>query len=184
MHTCHQSNAAIAYVYFDYKNREAQTADYVVRTILKQLLVQLDVIPRDLEAVYDDCCSQFKQPEKSLYIRQLLSVKARFSSVYILLDALDECTDATLENIVNLVCQLKDSGVRVFSTFRPNLIGLGDQLNVSVMHSIYAHNEDIRNYVSIQLDEKWCHNKCFKPQIINQLAKGAEGKSVSISLVC
>lgn len=52
--TIHQPNACLAYLYFDYKNREAQSGDHVIRTLLKQLLLSSDLIPRELEASYDD----------------------------------------------------------------------------------------------------------------------------------
>ena len=56
----------------------------------------LDVIPHDREVIYDECCSRAIASEIAMFIRQLLSVGARFSSVYIVLDALDECSDASL----------------------------------------------------------------------------------------
>ena len=61
-------DASIAYIYFDYKNRAAQKGDYIVRTILKQLLLSLNVIPKDLEAVYDKCLSRLKTPQDSMFI--------------------------------------------------------------------------------------------------------------------
>lgn len=138
MSMCHRHNASIAYIYFDYKNREAPTADYVVRTILKQLLLSLDVIPHDLGIVYNDCFSRSKTPEKAMFMRQLFSVASPFASVYIMLHALDERSDATLQDVIHLVCQLKDSAFKVFCIFRPKLITLGDQLNVLLIHSIHA----------------------------------------------
>ena len=40
--TVHQPNACVAYIYFDYKNGEAQTGEYVIGILLKQLLYSLD----------------------------------------------------------------------------------------------------------------------------------------------
>src|SRR6266496_4279901 len=48
-------NICVAYVYFDYKSSSLQTADNVVRSLLKQLLCRINLIPRDLEDLYDDC---------------------------------------------------------------------------------------------------------------------------------
>lgn len=45
-----QSDACVAYLFFDYKNREAETGNHVVRSLLKQLLLPLDLIPPALEA--------------------------------------------------------------------------------------------------------------------------------------
>ena len=154
-----------------------QTADYVVRTLLKQLLFTLDLIPRELEDVYDDCCfHKQKAPDRTFFTRHLLSATGKFSSVYIMLDALDECTSGTLDNTINIIRQLKDSWIKVFCTFRPILINIGDRLDISTIYSIGAHEEDIRNYLSIRLNKEWRHDKCFLERIINQLAECAEGK--------
>ena len=91
--------------------------DYIVRIILKQLLLPLDTVPRDLEAIYDDCCARFKSPESAVFIRQLLSVATKFSSVYVILDALDESSSTTLEDTIQLIHQFKDSRIKVFCTF-------------------------------------------------------------------
>ena len=156
----------------------------MVRTLLKQILVSLDWIPSNLERVYDDCCSRLKSPDKEFLLRQLLSTAANFSSVYILLDALDECSPGTLEETITLIRLFKESGFKVFCTFRPNLIDLGDRLDVPTIHSIGAHDEDIRNYLSIRLTNEWRHAKSFREQIIDRLAKNAEGKSVPHLFIC
>jgi hypothetical protein len=168
--------SCVAYIYFDYKIREAQTGNYVVRTILKQLLCALDAIPHDIEAVYDESSSRLKRPEKPFLIQQLLSAAAKFSTVYVMMDGLDECTKETLEDTITLIRQFKDSTIKVFSTFRPILINLGDQLDIPVIHSIRGHEEDIKNYLSTRLDKEWLHNTLLLPQIIDRLPEGADGK--------
>jgi hypothetical protein len=173
-----KSKTCVAYVYFDYKNMEAQTGDYVVRTLLKQLLLPLDSIPRELEAAYYEYRSRLTVPDQIFFVRQLLSTAAAFSSTYIILDALDECSTQTLDNVVSLVRQCQDAGMNVLCTFRPTLMDIAARLNTSTIHSISAHNEDIRNYLSIRLNKEWPHNLRFIPQIIERLAAGAEGQFV------
>src|SRR5439155_21899649 len=131
--------------YFDYKNQEAETGAHVIRTLLNQLLLPSDLIPPDLEKVYDECRSRQKSPEGPFFTQQLLSTAASFASVHILLDALDECTSRTLEDVIALIHQLKDPHVKWFCTFRPILIDLGERLNIPTIHSIDAHDEDLRN---------------------------------------
>ena len=174
----HQSDA-IAYIYFDFKNQEAQTVDKVVRTLFKQLLLHSNSIPPDLEEVYDDCHSRQQSPDRDFFNRQLVSTAATFSSVYIMFDALDECTSGTLEDIIGVIHKLKDGGVKVFCTFRPNLIDLGGRLNISNIQSIGAHDEDVRNYLSIRLNKEWRHDKSLGNEVIDPLVKGAHGKLIS-----
>ena len=174
----HQSDA-IAYIYFDFKNQEVQTGDNVVRTLLKQLLLPSDLIPPDLEKVYDDCYSRQKVPEEGIFYRQLLSMATTFSSVYVMLDALDECSSGALEDLIVLIRKLKGHGLKVFCTFRPNLIDLGERLDIPSIQSIGAHDEDVRNYLSIRLNKEWRHDKSLGNEVIDPLVKGAHGKLIS-----
>jgi hypothetical protein len=171
----HQYNACLAYLYFDYKNREAQSGDHVVRTLLKQLLLSSDLIPRELEASYDDYYSHFKTPDSAIFRRQLLSITTTFSLVYITLDALDECSSEALNDIFTLIHNFKDSGIKIFCTSRPHL-NLQEQLDTPFIHSIGAHDEDVRNYLSIRLNREWGHNKRFREPVIDRLTKDAKGK--------
>lgn len=177
MRRIHRSNSCIAYIYFDYKSEEKQTGDYIVRTLLKQLLSPLDLVPPELGEVYDSCCSEFKDPEKVVLSSQLLSATAKFSNVFIMLDALDECSNQTLKEVIDLIRRFKDSGIKVFCTFRP-FINIEDRLGVPI-HLIDAHDDDVRNYLSIRLNNEWCYDKCFLERIINRLTEDAKGKSVS-----
>ena len=176
--TIHQPNACLAYLYFDYKNREAQTGDHVIRTLLKQLLLSSDLIPRDLEASYDDYYSHFKTPDSAIFRRQLLSITTTFSSVYITLDALDECSSEALNDIFTLIHNFKDSGIKIFCTSRPHL-NLQERLDTPIIHSIGAHDEDVRNYLLVRLNKEWRHNKRFREPIIDRLTRDAKGKSVT-----
>ena len=137
------------------------------------------MIPRDLENVYDECRSRLRSPDNTFFVRQLLSTAANFTSIYIILDALDECSGATLEDTISLIRQFKNSGIKVFCTFRPILNNLRHRLDISTIYSMSAHDEDVRNYLSIRLNKEWRHNKCFLEQIIDRLTEGAEGKLVS-----
>lgn len=175
MNTIDEDKARIAYMYFDYKNREEQTGDNVVRTLLKQLLLPSNLIPRGLESLYDDRHHQHKKPEISKFSRQLLSISATFSSVYIMLDALDECSNDTLNDIFILVHELKNSGVKVFCTSRPQILDLEDRLQARGI-SIDAKDEDVRNYLIIRVNKEWRHNKSHQEPIINRLTQEAKGK--------
>jgi hypothetical protein len=173
--TIDKDKARIAYVYFDYKNREEQTGDNVIRTLLKQLLLPSNLIPRDLESLYDDCHCHHKNPEISIFTRQLLSISATFSSIYIMLDALDECSSDTLNDIFIIVRELKNSRVKVFCTSRPQILDLEDRLQTRSI-PIDAKDEDVRNYLTIRVNKEWRHNKCHQEPIINRLTQEAKGK--------
>lgn len=136
----------------------------------------MDTIPRDIEDRYNDCRSRSTHPDESYFVRQLLSSVSAFSSVHIMLDALDECTDKTLDYMITLIRQFKDFGIKVFCTSR-DIINLGDRLDVRPI-SIGAHDTDIRNYLSTRLNKEWQHDMRFLEEIIDGLTEYAKGKSV------
>lgn len=175
MSTIHEDRTRIAYMYFDYKNRENQTGEDVIRSLLKQILLPSKLIPRDIESIYEDFDIHHKHPDISIFTRQLLSISAKFSSIYIILDALDECSNETLNEILTFIQQFKNSGVRVFCTSRPHITNLGDNLETSIV-PIEADNEDVRNYLTIRVNQEWRHNEGFRARIIDQLTQGAKGK--------
>ena len=148
----------------------------MIRTLLKQLLCSLDSIPRELEKVYDDCSCSLKNPDKGFLTSQLISVAEKYPTVFIVLDALDECSKETFEDVITLIHRLKNSGIKVFCTFRPVFPDLGNRLSVLDIHTISAHEEDVRNYLLIQLSKKGRYNKNLTQKIIDRLAQGAEGK--------
>ena len=92
-----------------------------------------------------------------------------------MLDALDECGSETLNDIIALIRLFKNSGIKVFCTSRPHLMNLNEQLDTSII-LIDAHDEDVRNYLTIRLNKEWRHDQCFREQIIDRLAEGAKGK--------
>lgn len=101
-----------------------------------------------------------------------------------MLDGLDECTNETLEDAITFICRFKDSGIKTFCTFRPILINLGDRLGAQTIHSIDAHDEDIRNYLSLRLNKEWLHDNNCLEQIIDRLIQSAKGMLVSSSHHC
>jgi len=146
--------------------------------------VESEVIPSDLESHYDDCCSRLKSPDRTIFTQHLFSSITNFSSVYILFDALDECSDKALEEISALIHRLKDrKEVHVFCTSRPH-INVKDALNTHGVHLMYAHDDDVRNYLSIRLEKEWRHNPRFRKQIIDILTQAAKGKSGPSIRIC
>lgn len=73
-----------------------------------------------------------------------------------MLDALDEYSGETLDDILGLIHLFQISGIKVFCTSRPHICNLRDQLNTSIM-LIDARDENVRNYLIIRLNKEWHH---------------------------
>ncbi|KAL8884826.1 MAG: hypothetical protein Q9215_007210 [Flavoplaca cf. flavocitrina] len=92
----HDQNFALAYFYFAFDDQAFQSVEGLVRSIITQLCAQSTSIPHCVESLYNKCSEQRSQPtppsRESLrtVLNQLFCC---FKEVYIVLDALDECTD-------------------------------------------------------------------------------------------
>lgn len=169
-------DTCVAYMYFDYNNSTVQTLDNVIRALLKQLLCRLDLIPHDLEGFYDDCNRYSIKPDVSALTYYLISISNHFSSVFVMLDALDECATENYADIINLIRKLRESGLKILCTSRINVPNVRCQLGQPTLVEIKAHEDDVRNYLAIRLSKEWQYDDEFKQKISDTLAEKAAGK--------
>ncbi|KAL8892591.1 MAG: hypothetical protein Q9192_005592 [Flavoplaca navasiana] len=104
----HDQHFALAYFYFAFDDQAFQSVEGLIRSLITQLCAQSTSIPHCVEALYNKCSKQRSQPippsDDSLRI-VLSQLFGCFKAVYIVLDALDECTErhnliTALEKIV------------------------------------------------------------------------------------
>lgn len=122
--------------------------------LLKQVLVQSDSIPSGLETAYDEWRSRCKVPDNSAFTGQVIAACATFSSAFVVLDALDECSEESLESVIALIRRIKASGVNVFCTSRPHLVNLERQLENPTTVQICAYDDDVRKYLTKKLSKE------------------------------
>lgn len=187
MGTIEACHSRVVYVYFDYKNPKSQSGEDIIRCLLKQLLCRSNLVPRDVEALFDEFNNRSTSPNLPTFIRLFISLSSQFSTIYVMLDALDECSPENLKDVIALVGQLNDSNIKVFCTSRNYFPDLRNQLGALTILHIEADPDDLRNYLSIKLNEEWKFDDASKVIIKDKLADRAEGKldsSFCISLTC
>lgn len=151
------SKTAVAYVYFDYKNRETQNVLAVFTNLLRQILEQVAIIPKELELCYDSQPSQRK--ENNMSIDQCFSfmqtVCQGFDRVFLIFDALDECTAqddddneqrSKILTMIARVCRFAS----VFVTSRPH-INLTQEISDCACLEIRATESDMRAYLEARI---------------------------------
>ena len=84
-----KGNAAVAYIYCNYKEQN-QTAINLVASLLQQLVQGQSVISNDIIAIYRRHSRKQTRPSFAEYSELLESEAHRFSKVFIVIDALDE----------------------------------------------------------------------------------------------
>lgn len=168
-------------MYFDYKDREAQTAENVFRNLLRQLLTSLDIIPAEIEQAYDRAQKRFAKPDLNIFTSLFVSTSSNFSQVFVLFDGLDECAKENIDDVVEGINRLLDSPrIRILCTSRPHAVNLKTQLKPTTEIWIEASHEDIKNFLAKRL-EKWPYAGHLKMKIISTLSQMSKGMSVSSS---
>ncbi|KAF6815362.1 ankyrin repeat protein [Colletotrichum plurivorum] len=100
----------IAYIYFSYERRGEQNLDHVLSCLLKQLAqtaLNQSRLPESVRELVNKHWRWGTRPSFSELFQTLQSICAVFSSVFILIDALDECQAHVLSSLVSKLPELQ-----------------------------------------------------------------------------
>ena len=103
---CEQASGfGYAYYYFDFKESAKQNVENLYRSLLAQLSSQQEFVPPEVQDLYETAQTQSYTPKLEKIMRTLLAVLKQFDRAFILIDALDECSERALlmQHIQNLV---------------------------------------------------------------------------------
>jgi ATP/maltotriose-dependent transcriptional regulator MalT len=163
-------------VYFDYKAQQTQTAIDITTNILKQLLSKLDEIPAEVESLYEK--STWSRPDQTVFSGLLTLLAQKFSSIYVVFDALDECNDGETKDILKLFVKLQQSNFRLLISSRPHFYQLRTELRLETCTiEISAEESDLRNYITTRLDAGGNTSEKFKAKCF-ELINRVEGMQV------
>lgn len=85
--------AGLAFMYYKYQNRETQKFKDIVPALAKQLCRKKPVLPKVVKELYRQYSRQDQLPSQAKYQALLVEVLESFEQVFIVIDALDECSD-------------------------------------------------------------------------------------------
>lgn len=150
-----QSDTVVGYFYFDFNDVEKQSSRKAVRSLLFQFAQQARDGLQNVEQLYQKCGSGQQQPAEDMIRSLLRDIMGQIDSKYIVLDALDECTDR--EDLLTFICALVDSklpGLRILATSRPER-DIEERLRPITDHNINIQSAivdgDIRVYIRDRL---------------------------------
>jgi hypothetical protein len=146
----HDRKAKVVYIYFDYKSHESQTWIDIARSLLKQLLSQLAVIPDDLAEYVMECKSKSQPVDSNTVIEYLLSLSS-LSPVYAIFDAMDECSENNLRKVLKLFNKLQGLFRLLISTRHHLVQSLRDHIDDVQVINIKGDTDDVENYVRERL---------------------------------
>ncbi|MCJ1471194.1 hypothetical protein MMC07_009842, partial [Pseudocyphellaria aurata] len=143
-------DVAVAYVYCNYKAQVDQNTAGLLAAILKQLVQARPSFAEPVEKLHEKHAKRETKPSVEEIFRALQSVLAKYSSVYIAVDALDECPDrdGTRRQLLAKLRALQDrADLRLLATsrFNPNIVG---EFSAALTLEIRARDGDIKRYVA------------------------------------
>lgn len=182
-----QPTQSLGVAYFFFDGRDGRTELQLHNNLIRSLISQLSDarhggIPENLEKLHDKYKDQ--QPLDDELQEVLRHILNAFSSAYIVIDALDECTDRqkTLDWVNELFARTDQNlgkHLHMVVTSRPErdiekVFGMLDQPSIDVGET--TANKDIVTYLERQMGTQFQeYDVSTRNNIETKLRKGAEG---------
>ena len=110
------------YFYFDFSDFQKQNVNNMLYSFLAQL--SATSVPSEIRHLYDICGRGTREATINELSGTLISIMRQMNKIYIVIDALDECSDRkTLLQILKTWCEMKDINT-LFTSRREHDIGL------------------------------------------------------------
>lgn len=141
----------VSYFYFDFNDVEKQSSGKAIRSLLFQLALQTPDTFQKLEILYQKCNNGQQQPAEDVFPSMLREAVAFPGQKFIILDALDECTDReSLLFFIRKLVSTKPQGLHVLATSRKEK-DIEDELGSIAVPKIDIQSDivdtDIRIYI-------------------------------------
>lgn len=169
------------YCYFGEKDR--QTLLDITKSLLKQLSARCEGLDPQVVSAFSDDTSLTTESSETLFSAAL----SRFEKVFIVLDALDECSNEERRSIIKLLnrqMQLRGCCIKIFLTSRPE-IDLRHLLQSNLNHHINADDttKDITPFVTATVESHIADGKLLggnvtpmlKAYVIKTINENADG---------
>jgi ankyrin repeat domain-containing protein 50 len=151
--TIKQENVAVVYIYCTHRQQN-QTAGNLVASLLKQLIQQRTDIPGNIRDLYRHHRSRQTHPPLSEYSRLLQAELRHFLKVFIVIDALDECSEENRirEHFLAEVQKLSPM-VRLLVTSR-HMPDIERKFEGTAQLEIRASDEDVKRYLESRIESQ------------------------------
>jgi len=149
--TLKQENVAIAYIYCSYKEPN-QTAINLIGSLLRQLIHAQSTIPDDIVRLYRYHLHQQTRPRLAEYSKLLQSEVRRFSKAFIIIDALDECSES--DGIRGLLPEVQKLLPDIYLLVTSRHIGNIERGFEGVNRlEIRASDADVKDYLNARIEQ-------------------------------
>lgn len=172
-------NVGIAYLYCNFRRQGEQTITHFLSSLLKQLVQEQPSIPEVVQMLYNRHKDRSTLPSCSELSDTLLAVVTSYKRVFIIVDALDECTTAggCRANLLSAIFNLrKEAGANIFVTSR-----ISEEITKS-FHSalcvkIHATANDLKLYLEgqMQVQQSDVVSSNIRSMAVSRIINAADG---------
>lgn len=173
-----EADIGIAYLYCNYRRKEEQNPEYLLLSLIKQLVQELPSVPEKVKSLYEHHKYKRTRPSFDEISTVLQSVVVNYSRVFIIIDALDEChdSDGYRRKVLSEIFSLQNkSEANLFATSR-FIPEITKQFEGSIFLEILASDEDVERYLDGKMPQ-------LRPFISRNLALQEEIKTKIINAV-
>ena len=149
LHEKSTENIGVACVYLSHK--EPQHLGNLLLSIIRQLTQRRRAISEELINTYEDCEDGKSRPGTGKIIEALQYEVDSFEETFIVVDALDECSDGVRFALLD---ELEKFKLKVHLLVTSRFLDIiADRLENSVKLEISAQPQDIKAFIRAQIDE-------------------------------
>ncbi|KAJ7598909.1 ankyrin repeat-containing domain protein [Mycena floridula] len=173
-----ESDVAVVCIFCNYKRQSEQTPVELVATILKQLIQGRPFLSDHIISLHRKLVSQQIRPFFLDLLEALRNELLMYSRVYLVVDAFDECSEATRAKILAVFRTLTE--LRILITSR-DISSIAQESEDETRINIRARNEDLRTYIEARITAEprlARHLKgdiALKQEIIDRVSETASG---------
>ena len=150
LNTAQHSAHGVAYVYCNYKAQEEQDVSSMLTAILKQLVSGRPSAVEHIERLHEKHAGRGTKLSLDEITNALQNVLAHYPYVCVVIDALDECQNATRHQILAKLRDLqaeKDVRLMVTARFIPDI---EDAFRAALRLEVQASREDVKRFIAGQ----------------------------------
>lgn len=142
-------SVGIAAAYCNFKDRDMQSLENLLAGLCVQLASSSESLPKTLTTVYSDHRANGTRPTLKEIFGIFEETAKPFTRIYLIVDALDECSTEVRSNLVEKLINLQPS-VRLLVTTR-FIDSITSQFNENAIIEIRASRGDLEKYVRSRL---------------------------------
>ena len=144
------SQTGFAYIYCQYPRRKEQTPEYLMSTVLRQLLERHNIMPDEVSSSYRTSKGE-DQPSTKEISTFLSNVLQLFKKTILVIDALDELRRTDRDKLVSQILDIQQNlNINVYATSRYTK-RIAQEASNATHVDILAREEDLRHCLSMKL---------------------------------